>query len=58
MTGSISRIMIKLKAADGPCWPELHKLQITTESVMLLGLKRTVAKVSSRKVKSAIQKTR
>jgi hypothetical protein len=34
-------------AADGPCWPELHKLQVTTDRVMLFGLKRIVASVSS-----------
>jgi hypothetical protein len=37
-------------AADGPCWPELHKLQVTTDRVMLFGLKRIVASVSSRRV--------
>lgn len=45
--GSIKRITIRLSAAEGPCWPELHRLQITTESVMLLGLNRTVASVAS-----------
>ncbi len=56
ITGSMSRIMTKLSAADGPCWPELHRLQITTDNVMLFGLKRIVARVNSLSVSSPIQK--
>ena len=36
--------------------PEFHKLQTTTDNVMLFGLNRIVASVSSRRVNSAIQK--
>ena len=43
-------------AADGPCWPEFHRLQMTTDKVMLLGLNKMVANVSSLSVSKAIQK--
>src|SRR5438132_11735156 len=48
--------MTRLMAADGPCCPEFQRLQMTTDTVILFGLNKIVAKVNSLSVSKAIQK--